>query len=222
MHTPSSPKVAALLDELFAEAGRADARFGEQVHAMLPAERAALHADWRHLYGDLAADAYLPIHRDGGALLYTLARARDAQTIVEFGTSFGLSTIYLAAALADRGGGRLITSEFSATKAAAARRNLERAGLAEYVEIRVGDALETLADLPGGVDLLYLDGAKPLYRRVLGLVEPRFAPRALVAADNIDMVELVAEFTGYIRDPANGYASNRVVIGEALEIAVRI
>jgi predicted O-methyltransferase YrrM len=222
MHTPSSPHVAALLDELFAEAARVDAPLGARFRAMPPAERAALHADWRHLYGDLATGAYLPIHREAGALLYTLARARDAQTIVEFGTSFGLSTIYLAAALADRGGGRLITTELSAEKASAARANLERAGLAHHVEIRVGDALETLADLPGSVDLLYLDGAKALYRRVLGLVEPRFAPRALVAADNIDMADLVADFTGYIRDPANGYASNRVVIGEALEIAVRI
>ncbi|HEX3765663.1 MAG TPA: class I SAM-dependent methyltransferase [Kofleriaceae bacterium] len=180
-----------------------------------------LHADWRRLYGELAADAYLPIGRAGGELLYTLARARDARTIVEFGTSFGLSTIYLAAALADAGGGRLITTELSEAKAAAARRNLERAGLAQRVEIRVGDALDTLADLPGGVDLLYLDGAKSLYRRVLGLVEPRLAPHAIVAADNIDMVELVGEFTRYVRDPANGYASNRVVAGEALEVAVR-
>jgi predicted O-methyltransferase YrrM len=221
MHTPSSPKIAALLDELFAEATRTDMAFGGRFHALQPAERAALHADWRRLYGELAVDAYLPIQREGGALLYALARARDAQIIVEFGTSFGLSTIYLAAALADRGGGRLITTELSARKAAAARHNLERAGLAQHVEIRVGDALETLADLPDDVDLLYLDGAKTLYRRVLDLVEPRFAPRALVAADNVDMAELVADFTGYLRDPANGYASNRVVVGEALEIAVR-
>jgi len=221
MHTPSTPKVAALLDELFAEAGRADARFGDAFRSMPPAERAALHHDWRRLYGELAADAYLPIGRDGGGLLYTLARARDAETIVEFGTSFGLSTIYLAAALADRGGGRLITTELSSDKAAAARRNLERAGLSHHVEIRIGDALETLADVPDRVDFLYLDGAKPLYRRVLGLIEPRFAPRAVIAADNVDMVDLVADFTGYLRDPANGYASNRVVVGDALELAVR-
>lgn len=221
MHTPSTPHVAALLDELFAAAARADTPLGAQLHAIPPGERAALHADWRRLYGDLAADAYLAIDRAGGQLLYTLARARDARTIVEFGTSFGLSTIYLAAALADAGGGRLITSELSEAKAAAARRNLERAGLVHLVEIRVGDALDTLADLPDGVDMLYLDGAKLLYRRVLGLVEPRFARRAIVAADNIDMVELVGEFTRHVRDPASGYASNRVIAGGALEIAVR-
>jgi predicted O-methyltransferase YrrM len=222
MHTISRPDVAGLLDELFADAARADAPLGDQLRTLSPAERTALFADYRTLYGDLAKDAYLPISREGGALLYTLARARDAQTIVEFGTSFGLSTIFLAAALADRGGGRLITTELSAAKAARARANLVRVGLADAVEFRVGDALDTLADLPAGVDLLYLDGAKSLYRRVLDLVAPRFAPRAVICADNIDMAEAVGDFTSHVRDPARGYASNRLVIGgEPLEVAVR-
>ena len=218
----SRPDVTALLTELFADAERVDAPMGEALRALSATERTALFTDYRRLYGDLAKDAYLPISPAGGALLYTLARVRDAATIVEFGTSFGLSTIYLAAALVDRGGGRLITSELSPAKAARARANLERAGLAHVVEFRVGDALDTLADLPAGVELLYLDGAKSLYRSVLGLVEPRFAPRAVIAADNIDLTPLVHEFTSYVRDPANGYASNRVVIGdEPLEVCVR-
>lgn len=226
MHTPSRSDVAALLDELFADAARADAPLGDVFRALSAAERTALFADYRRLYGELAKDAYLPISREAGALLYALARARDARTIVEFGTSFGLSTIYLAAAIADgnpgRGPGRIITSELSAAKAARARDNLARVGLAEVVEFRVGDALETLADLPSGVDLLYLDGAKSLYRGVLELVEPRFAPRAVICADNIDMAEVVGDFARHVRAPANGYASNRIVVGgEALEVAVR-
>ncbi|MGG2362426.1 O-methyltransferase, partial [Salmonella enterica] len=82
-------------------------------------------------------------------LLYMLARAGRTRAIVEFGTSFGISTLHLAAALRDNGGGRLITTEFEPSKAAQARRNLDAAGLADLVEIREGDALQTLAgDLP--------------------------------------------------------------------------
>lgn len=223
------PDVIALLDELFADARRVDPPLLQRLHALEPAERTALMADYRRMFG-AAREAYLPLSPAAGTLLYSLARARDARTIVEFGTSFGISTIYLAAALADAGGGRLVTTELEPSKAERARANLARAGLAELVEIRVGDALETLADPPRGIDLVFLDGAKTLYRPVLGLLEPRLAPRAVVVADNVDMGEVVAEFTAYIRDPANGYASNRVVAGaagteaggaEGLEVSVR-
>jgi predicted O-methyltransferase YrrM len=219
MHTLTQPHVAALLDELFADAERADAPLMAQMQALPAAERAALLADYKRMYG-AAKDAYLPVSREAGVLLYSLARARGARTIVEFGTSFGISTIYLAAALRDAGGGQLITSELEPSKVARAEANLRRAGLAEWVEFRTGDALETLAGLTDDIDFLYLDGAKGLYRPVLGLVEPRLASGAVIAADNIDMA-LAAPYTAYVRDPANGYASTRVVVGEALEITVR-
>ncbi|MCQ4380070.1 class I SAM-dependent methyltransferase, partial [Clostridioides difficile] len=78
-----------------------------------------------------------------------LARSGGARSIVEFGTSFGISTLHLAAALRDNGGGRLVTSEFEPSKGVRARANLAAAGLADLVEIREGDALRTLAaDLP--------------------------------------------------------------------------
>ena len=223
MHTLRNPAVAALLDELFADATRADAPLMARMQAMPADERRALLADYKALYG-AAVEAYLPVSREAGVLLYQLARARDAHTIVEFGTSFGISTIYLAAALRDGGGGRLVTSELEPSKAARARANLERAGLADLVEFRVGDALDTLRPKPGDapIDLLYLDGAKALYREVLELVERQLADRAVIVADNIDMAELVAPFTSYVRNPDNGYLSNRVVIGEGLELTLRV
>jgi predicted O-methyltransferase YrrM len=220
MQTLLQPHVSALLDELFVDAAHADAPVLARLHALAPDERAALMTDYKQLYG-AARDAYLPVSREAGVLLYTLARARDARVIVEFGTSFGISTIYLAAALRDAGGGRLVTTELEPTKAARARAHLARAGLAELVEIRIGDALETLADPPGAIDLVYLDGAKPLYRPVLARLEPQLARRAVIVADNIDMVELVADYTRYVRDPASGYVSSRVVVGEGLEITLR-
>ena len=97
--------------------------------------------DYRALYRTYA-DNFLNVSADFGRFLYMCARARTAKRIVEFGTSFGISTIHLACALRDGGGGHLIGSELEPTKAKRARENLAAAGLADLVEIRVGDALE--------------------------------------------------------------------------------
>jgi len=218
MQTLFQPIVTTLLDELFRDAERTDAPLMAQLHAMPADARDALMADYKRLYG-AAKGAYLPISRAAGVLLYMLARARDARLIVEFGTSFGISMIFLAAALRDAGGGRLITSELEPSKAARAKANLERAGLADLVELRVGDALDTLADVPGPIDLVYLDGAKALYRPILDRLEPALADRAVIVADNIDMVEQVASYTSHVRDPAQGYVSTRAA--NDLEISLR-
>ena len=133
-------------------------------------ERARLmrsKTDYRDFYGRMK-HLPLPVSRETGALLYMLARSSGARTIVEFGTSFGISTLHLAAALRDNGGGRLITSEFEPSKAARARDNLKAGGVIDLVEIREGDALKTLSvDLPEAIDLVLLDGAKALYPEIL-------------------------------------------------------
>ena len=116
-----------------------------------------------------------------------LARSIGAQNVVEFGTSFGISALHLAAALRDNGGGRLIGSEFEPSKAARARENLAAANLSDLVDIREGDALETFArDLPQAIDLVLLDGAKDLYPSILSLLEGRLRVGALIVADNAD------------------------------------
>ena len=128
----------------------------------------------------------LAVSRETGACS-TCWRGARARTIVEFGTSFGISTLHLAAALRDNGGGRLITSEFEPSKAARARDNLKAGGLIDLVEIREGDALETLSvDLPDTIDLVLLDGAKALYPEILSLLESRLKPGAFIVADNAD------------------------------------
>ena len=104
--------------------------------------------------------------------------------MVEFGTSFGISTIHLAAAVRDNGAGRVISTELNAAKAAQARANLAEAGLSDRVTILEGDARETLAAVPGPVGFVLLDGWKGLYLPVLRLLEPRLAPGALVLADD--------------------------------------
>ena len=221
MTTLLQPRVSRALDALFADVERADAPILAELRALAPDARDALMKDYVRLYG-AAKHAYLPVTREVGRFLYMQARARGAKTIVEFGTSFGISTLHLAAALRDNGGGRLITTELEPEKAERARANLELAGLDDLVEVRVGDALSTLRSVPPSIDLLYLDGAKTLYRDVLALCEPSLADRALVFADNIDMEELVAPYASYVRNPENGYLSNRIAFEEGLEVSLRI
>jgi predicted O-methyltransferase YrrM len=158
-----------------------------------------------------------------GRFLYLCARACNARNVVEFGTSFGVSTIYLAAAVRDNGGGRVVSTELEPAKADRARAHLEAAELADLVEIRVGDALETLRDdLGDRIDLVLLDGAFTLYRPVLALLEPRLRPGALVIGDNT--FDAPGGFLDHVRDPRGGYLSLPLPLDPehgAIELAVR-
>jgi predicted O-methyltransferase YrrM len=173
--------------------------------------------DYRSFY-ESVKDFHLAVSRETALLIYMLARSSRARTIVEFGTSFGVSTIHLAAALRDNGGGRLIGTEFEATKVAQARANVAAAGLDDLAEIRSGDALETLAtDLPETIDLVLLDGAKGLYPRVLSLLEPRLRSGALVVADNADWSP---EYVARVRNHAAGYLS--VPFASDVELSMKL
>jgi predicted O-methyltransferase YrrM len=168
-------------------------------------------------------DLYVPVSPKQGRLLYLLARARGARRIVEFGTSFGLSTIHLAAAVRDNGGGRVVGSELEPRKVAAARRNLEAAGLSDWAEIREGNALDTLSDPGGPVDLVFLDGFAPLYLPVLELVAPQLSPGAVVVADNLfTFRRQLAEYVAYMRDPSNGFLSIPLFLKDGTELSVRL
>jgi predicted O-methyltransferase YrrM len=212
--------LAPLLDRLFEEAAAASPATSPALADLSTQERAHLmrsKTDYLEFYGRLK-DLPLAISRETGALLYMLGRGGAARTIVEFGTSFGISTLHLAAALRDNGGGRLITSEFELSKVARARENLTAGGLIDLVEIREGDALQTLSvDLPETIDLLLLDGAKALYPEVLSLVEGRLRPGAFIVADNADDSP---DYLARVRSPAKGYLSTP--FGEDVELSMRI
>ncbi|MBK5411532.1 class I SAM-dependent methyltransferase [Pseudomonas yamanorum] len=217
MNTLTSAPMAALIERLYTQA---DTVTSPVLNNVTPEERDRLmrsKTDYLELYGMLK-DLWLPVSRDTGTLLYMLARSTKARAIVEFGTSFGLSTLHLAAALRDNGGGALISSEFEPSKIALARQHLEQGGVSDLVEIRQGDALVTLATgLPDSVDLLLLDGAKALYGDVLNLVESRLKPGALIIADNTNYCP---DYLARVRSPANGYLS--VPIGDDVELSVRL
>jgi predicted O-methyltransferase YrrM len=220
MSTLAASPLAPLLDRLFDEADALSADTDAVFADLSDDDRARLmrsKTGYRDLYGRLK-DVPLPVSRETGTLLYMLARSLRAKTIVEFGTSFGISTLHLAAALRDNGGGRLITSEFEPSKAARARANLTAGGLIDLVDIREGDALQTLsADLPATIDLVLLDGAKGLYPDILDLLERHLRPGALIVADNADFSP---DYLARVRSPANGYLS--VPFGEDVELSMRI
>ncbi|HYB09170.1 MAG TPA: O-methyltransferase [Alphaproteobacteria bacterium] len=220
MTTLTTAPVSSLLDRLFTEA-EASLSALTPAWAQIPAEqRTAIMSsktNYRALYTEMK-DAPLAVSRETGALLYMLARSMNARTIVEFGTSFGVSALHLAAALRDQGGGRLITTEFEPSKVARARANIAAGGLSDLVEIREGDALETLTrDLPSPIDFVFLDGAKGLYPAILALLEDRLRTGALVLADNADWSP---EYLTRVRSPAQGYMS--VPFAKDVELSMRI
>ncbi|GAA2904279.1 O-methyltransferase [Nonomuraea rubra] len=210
-NTLADPRVAAALERMFAEAGRDAARAVQGDRGTMTAGELA----------DAMAEIYMPISAEGGRLLYTLVRAARPATVVEFGTSFGISTLYLAAAVRDNGAGRVVTTELSKDKIAAARRTFAETGLDDVITVLEGDARDTLAGLSEPVGFVLLDGWKDLYLPVLRLLEPRLAPGTLVAADD-STFDSVRPYLDHVRDPANGYQSVSFPVEDGIEISCRL
>lgn len=214
MTTLATAPLDALLDRLFSEAEAPPSpEFRAALNQASPDERLP---DYLRFYSR-AKSAYLAVSRDTAQLLYMLVRSTGARAVVEFGTSFGISTLHLAAGLRDNGGGRVITTEFEPSKIQRARENFVAGGLDDLIEIREGDALQTLAhDLPERIDIVLLDGAKSLYLPVLKLLEEHLRPGALIVADNTDKSP---DYLELVRSSAKGYTS--VPFAEDVELSMR-
>ncbi|MBK9180983.1 MAG: class I SAM-dependent methyltransferase [Acidimicrobiales bacterium] len=211
------PRVVAVLDRLHREAR------GDWIRILRQAPNVLRGVLERRSFATLLSpaqmrDVYIPVSPQQGRLLYTLARATGASRLVEFGASFGLSTVYLASAARDTGG-RLISTEIEPGKVAAARGNLDEAGLAEVAEIREGDALDTLADLEAPVDLVFLDGWKDLYEPVLDLLEPKLRQGSLVVADNVDFPDL-RRYVARMQASDGSYVSTTLSASGRMEVSV--
>lgn len=157
--------------------------------------------------------AYLPISKEQGKSIKALIIENHCQQVVEFGTSFGISTIYLADAVRQTGG-KVITTELLESKARRAKQNIHDAGLLDYVEVRIGDAMKTLRGHATPIDFLFLDGWKDLYLPVFKLLEPQFHSETLVYADNMDMEETQL-YANYLSKTRNKYSTQVVDNGKA-------
>ncbi|WP_233261884.1 O-methyltransferase [Vitiosangium sp. GDMCC 1.1324] len=169
------------------------------------------------------ADKYLPLSRNQAAFLHLTARSMGARSIVEFGTSFGISTIWLAAVVRENGGGKVIGTELVPEKARRARAHVEEAGLSEYVEIREGNALDTLRDVEGPVDLFLNDGFPMLALEMLKLMAPKMREGGVAVANNVVTFKAdYVEYMTYLEEPANGFRSMVVPFEDGLAYSIRV
>ena len=212
MDSISSGPVAEVLKRLHQEAEAADAplmhTYAGEMTNIEQAMRQVVDAETKDLTGLYHgyADNFLSVSPEFGRFLYMSARSCKARRIVEFGSSMGISAIYMAAALRDMGGGRLIGTDLEPSKAERARANVTAAGLGDLVEFRVGDARKTLkSDVGGDVDMVMLDGAFTLYLPILKLLEPHLKPGAIIIGENA--FAQAGGYIEYVRDHQNGYLS---------------
>lgn len=201
------PRVASVLAQIHASSRR-------------PANGGPNHSDARdpRLYADFG----FSISAEQGQLIYLLCRALRARRVVEFATSVGVSTLYFAAALRDNGGGLVIGSEIVPQKVAVARRHLEAAGLAEFAEIREGDARETLRNLGGDIDFALIDGwptdeGPSLARQLIEIIAPQMQVGAIALNDNAE-----PDYLAWIRDPANGFRTMTLPLKGGTELSVKV
>lgn len=158
-------------------------------------------------------NAYLAISKAQGEKLYNILIENNCKNIVEFGTSFGISTIYLAEA-ARVTGGKVITTELIESKAQTAAKNFEKAGVSEFIDIRVGDAIASLKNYEETIDFLFLDGWKDLYLPLLKQLEPNFKSGTLIYADNMNF-ESTKPYADYILQKQDKYTTQIVDDGKA-------
>lgn len=164
----------------------------------------------------------LPIGEAVGELLHTLILARNARCIVEIGTSYGYSTLFLADA-ARLTSGRVISIELDAQKQHSARQSLQQAQLADAVDWRTGDALDILNTIDVPIDLVLIDLWKDLYIPCLEILYPKLAHRAIIVADNMLSPEVfrpdAQKYQQRVRNYPDIIDSQLLEIGSGIEVS---
>jgi predicted O-methyltransferase YrrM len=219
MMTLYNPTVERVLSRLYAEARENDRQM--ELERKAAAEASGNGSVDEQTLSSIRNRTFMAIAPEVGRLFYLLVRTYKPSRIVEFGTSFGLSAIHLAAALRDNESGHLITTEQSEDKASRAAQHFEQAGLSDMIELRQGDAFKTLQGVDK-IDMLFLDGWKPLYLPLLQQLESVLSPRCLVVADDIiSHSAMLAPYLDHVRDKANGYISCEIPLDDGVELSFR-
>jgi predicted O-methyltransferase YrrM len=169
----------------------------EQYHQRMEAERPRMRsAAESGKFGEIIDELLLPVGPASGQLINILVKSLKAPRILELGTSYGYSGIWLAEA-ARATGGRLVTMELSEKKSAYAREMSKKAGLDAFVDFKVGDAVKMIEDLPHGIDFVLVDLWKALYLPCLEAFYPKLNPGAILVSDN--MIEPASEHEAVMR-----------------------
>lgn len=173
------------------------------------------------------SDKLVALDRDKAEFCYQLCRASNARRIVEIGTSYGVSTLYLAAALRDNmraggGGGMVIGTEYEPEKAKAAREHFREAGFNDVIDLREGDLLKTLRQIDGPLDFVLIDIWISMARPALDLVAPHLRPGGIVLCDNTERSRTdYADYFAFMNDPSNGFRTMTLPFDGGLEFSVR-
>ena len=222
----NDPRLEALLDRLHAQSTGQN----ETVTSYFMTRAREGTLDWNAFDADIhrfMSDKLIALDRDKAEFCYQLCRALRAKRVVEAGTSFGVSTLYLAAAVRDNlhhdgGTGLVIGTEHEPPKAAAARAHFSEAGLSELIELRVGDLQQTLKDIRPPVDFMLIDIWTPMARPALELVAPALRPGAIVVCDNTTQFrDAYHDYFEFVNDPKNGLRTMTLPFAGGFELTVR-
>jgi predicted O-methyltransferase YrrM len=217
------PALARLLSALHA---RSDAQ-AEELRAFEAQRAKGGSQSGEQAVKDFRSDKLVALDRDKAEFCYQVCRATDARRVVEVGTSYGVSTLYLAAAVRDNvraGGGHgvVIGTEYEPAKASAARVNFRQADLSRFIDLREGDLRETLRQIDGPVDFMLVDIWIAMARPALELVAPHLKAGAIVICDNTDRYRAeYADYFAFLNDPAHGFRTMTLPFDGGLEFSVR-
>jgi len=160
---------------------------------------------------EFLSDKLVALDREKAEFCYQICRALRATRVVEAGTSYGVSTLFLAAAVRDNVGGALgkgvvIGTEYAPLKVNAARANFEKAGVSDFIELLEGDLRETLKNVGGPIDFMLVDIWTPMARPALELVSPFLRDGAVVICDNTAQFrDAYNDYFEFLGDPANRF-----------------
>jgi predicted O-methyltransferase YrrM len=172
-------------------------------------------------------DKLVALDREKAELCHRLCRALRAKRVVEAGTSYGVSTLWLAAAVRenvreDGGTGVVIGTEYEPEKARAARAHFAEAGLSDWIDLREGDLRKTLEDVGGPVDFMLIDIWTEMSRPALERVAPSLRPGAIVMADNTTQFrDAYCDYFEFVNDPKNGMRTLTLPYPGGFELSVR-
>ena len=232
-HVVFGAPIDDVLDRLYA---RSVAQEGD-LEAYFTARAAEASLNWNRFDArthEFLKDKFVALDRPKADFCYHVCRALGARRVVEAGTSFGVSTIFLAAAVRDniRQDTRqhhgaadrpiVIGTEHEPGKATIARGHFAETGLSELIDLREGDLRETLKDVSGPVDFMLVDIWTPMARPALELVAPHLRDGAVVICDNTERFrDAYREYFDFVADPDNGLRTMTLPFDGGLEFTVR-
>lgn len=179
IHSLMNKKIIDTLKKLYSQANRDNMRIKKNFSRVKNFQSMSAKEK-----SETMKELFMAVDEEQGELLYTLARGNGAKSIFEFGTSYGISAIYLGAA-AQENKGKVLTTELNANKCASALQNIRNAGLQKQIQVVQGDALDTIKNSEEKFDFVFLDGWKEMYLPVLKAIEKKLMKGCIIVADNV-------------------------------------